>query len=149
MKKLIAIGLAMAISPALMAQEYNPEMLIKYRQDFMKAMGGHNNDIKGIVNGAVPYKGHLNMHLTTLEQMFIEVGNLFPEGSDFGETNAKDSIWEQPEKFNKAVTNAQQALAEFKQVASQGDMAKTKAAFRTFGRTSCGGCHKEFKKKQN
>ncbi|MBT3206025.1 MAG: cytochrome c [Gammaproteobacteria bacterium] len=129
--------------------DYNPEMLIKYRQDFMTAVKGHNNDIKAIVYGAVPFDNHLNLHLSSLEKMFAEIGSLFPEGSDFGETNAKDAVWGKPEKFQKSISDAKQALATFKQVAEQGDKAKTKAAFKKFGRSSCGSCHKSFKKKQN
>jgi len=129
--------------------DYNPEMLIKYRQDFMTAVKGHNNSIKAIVNGAVPHDNHMNMHLSSLENLFKEISSLFPEGSDFGDTNAKDAVWEKPEKFKKAISDAQQALATFKQVAAQGDKAQTKAAFKKYGRSSCGGCHKSFKKKQD
>ncbi len=129
--------------------DYNPEMLIKYRQDFMTAVKGHNNAIKAIVNDAVPYHNHLSLHISSLEKMFDEIGSLFPEGSDFGETNAKDTIWTQADKFQQTITEAKQALATFKQVVEQGDKEKTSAAFKQFGRSSCGSCHKSFKKKQD
>jgi len=129
--------------------DFNPEMVIKYRKDFMTAVKGHNNGIKAIVYGAVPFDSHLNIHLSSLEKMFDEIESLFPQGSDFGETNAKDAVWENPEKFKKSIADAKQALVTFQQVVAEGDKAKTKAAFKKFGRSSCGSCHKSFKKKQN
>ena len=129
--------------------DYNPEMLIKYRKDFMTAVKGHNNDIKAIVYGAVPFESHLDIHPSSLEKMFAEIESLFPEGSDFGETNAKNAVWDNPEKFKKTIADAKQALATFQQVVAQGDKAKTKAAFKKFGRSSCGSCHKSFKKKKD
>ena len=147
MKYFLALLLSLSLSSNLWAEDYDPEKIIKYRQDFMTAVKGHNNDIKAIVNDTVPFENHLDMHLSALEQQFNEISSLFPEGSDFGDTNAKDGIWENPQKFKQAVDKAQQALNTFKQVAAQGDKAETRKAFKTFGRNSCGSCHKSFKKK--
>lgn len=153
MIKIIALLITFMFTNMLHAQnfdkDYNPEMLIKYRKDFMTAVKGHNNNIKAIAYGAVPHDKHLTLHIVSLEKMFNEIGSLFPEGSDFGDTNAKDAVWSKPQKFQQAINNARQALVTFKQVAEQGDKAKTKAAFKKFGRSSCGNCHKSFKKKQN
>ena len=153
MIKIITLTVTMMFANMAYAQnfnmDYNPEMLIKYRKDFMTAVKGHNNSIKAIVYGAVPHKNHLALHLNSLEMMFNEIGSLFPEGSDFGDTNAKNAVWEKPEKFQKTITDAKQALAVFKQVVEQGDRIKTKAAFKKFGRSSCGSCHKSYKTKQN
>ena len=153
MKKTIIFLITIIFTNIVHAQnfnmDYNPEMLIKYRKDFMTAVKGHNNSIKAIVYGAVPHENHLNLHLSSLELMFAEIASLFPEGSDFGDTNAKDAVWTKPEKFNNSIADAKQALATFKQVVEQGDKVKTKAAFKKFGRSSCGSCHKSFKKKQN
>jgi cytochrome c556 len=149
MKQIILFIAALSFAPGLLAQDFNPEMVIKYRKDFMTAIKGHNNDVKAIVNGVVPFDNHLDLHLDALDKLFAQVDSLFPEGSDFGETNAKEAIWENPEKFAQTVKKAQQALADFKKVAADGDMTKTRAAFKNYGRASCGGCHKSYKKKQN
>ena len=150
MKKLLMLlSLAILLPSTSLAADFDPEKMIKYRQDFMTAVKGHNNDIKAIVNGDVPFTQHLPMHLNALEQLFAEIGMLFPEGSDFGETNAKDGIWDNPDKFAKTVEDSKQALATFKQVIDQGDMNAARGAFKKFGRDSCGSCHKSFKKKQN
>jgi len=153
MKKITAVLFSLFFTSLLQAQnfnvDFNPEMMIKYRKDFMTAVKGHNNDIKAIVYGAVPLDNHLNLHISALENLFAEIPSLFPEGSDFGDTNAKNAVWEKPQKFQQTIKSAQQALTTFKQVVAEGDKAKTKAAFKKFGRSSCGGCHKFFKKKQN
>ncbi len=147
MKKIITLIVALSVTPMAFGQEYNPENIIKYRQDFMQGVKSHNNDIKAIVNGAVPFNSHLGMHLSALEQMFDKIGGLFPEGSDFGDTKAKDAVWDNPQKFKDTVNKSKQALATFKQVAEKGDMKATQMAFKQFGRGSCGSCHKSFKKK--
>ena len=149
--KYLAFLVAFSFAPMAQAEdaEFDPEKIIKYRQDFMTAVKGHNNAIKSIVNGVVPYENHLNMHIASLEALFMEIESLFPEGSDFGETNAKDAIWDNPEKFSKTSKEAIEALATFKGVASEGDKSKTRSAFKQFGKQSCGSCHKSFKKKDN
>ena len=150
MKTVIIFTLVSIFSSLAYAQDASdadPEKVIKYRQDFMTAVKGHNNGIKSIVTGAVPFTGHLDIHLDALEKLFAEIPALFPEGSDFGDTNAKDAVWDNPEKFEKAVSDSQQALQDFKQVVAAGDMTQTSAAFKEFGKASCGGCHKGFKKK--
>ena len=151
MKNLLMIATlagSILVQAAGFAADSDPEKLIKYRKDFMTAVKGHNNNIKSIVNGDAPFKQHLPMHINALEQLFAEIGMLFPEGSDFGETNAKDAIWDNPDKFAKTVKDAEAALTTFKQVVDQGDMNAARGAFKKFGRDSCGSCHKSFKKKQ-
>ena len=145
---IVTLASLMLVQAPSFAADPDPEKLIKYRKDFMNAVKGHNNNIKSIVNGDAPFSQHLPMHLNALEQLFAEIGMLFPEGSDFGETNAKDAIWDNPDKFAKTVDEAKAALARFKQVVDQGDMKSARGAFKQFGRDSCGSCHKSFKKKQ-
>ena len=129
--------------------DFNPDLVIKYRKDFMTAVKGHNNGIKAIVSGHVPFHDHLDLHIVSLEQQFAQILSLFPVGSDLGKTNAKITIWEKPEKFIQAVERSQQALQTFKKVAARGNKDEMRKAFRTFGTNSCGNCHKSFKKKQN
>lgn len=143
-----AIGLS-AMSAPLLAAEADPEKIIEYRQDFMSAIKEHNSNIKSIVDGDVPFTDQLGMHIDTLQTMFGKIGELFPEGSDFGDTSAKDAVWEQPEKFQQAVKEAQQAIAEFKAVATRGDLEATAAARKEFSKAACGGCHRPFRKKDD
>ena len=110
---------------------------------------GHNNAIKAIVNGTVPQDKHLDMHMSALEALFNQVDTLFPEGGDFGETKAKDEIWDNPDKFRETVENSKLAFARFKHTIKQGNRADAREAFKEYGKASCGSCHKSFKKKDD
>ncbi len=150
MKKPIAIALCLfALSPlAASAQEIDADAAIKYRKAVMTAVKGHNAAIKGIVTGKVPFNGSLKGHVAAINDLFSELNRIFPEGSDFGETNAKEAIWDKPEKFKATVDKAQKAAAALKQAvdsgASGGDLVK---AYKQFGKNSCASCHKQFKAK--
>ena len=142
----IGLYLATAITLQAQAKEYDPEDLIEYRHEVMEAIKGHNKAIKAILEGKVPYNDHLDMHMASLEALIGRVGELFPEGSDFGETDAKDAIWDNPEKFKQTVEKAQKAFATFKSVVAEGDSRNSLDAHKKFGKASCGNCHKSFKK---
>ena len=145
--KYIALILAISLSPLAYA-DYEPEAIIKYRHDMMEAIKGHNNAIKAIVNGTVPFDNQLGMHMQSLKDLFGQIDSLFPEGSDFGETHAKDEIWDKPEKFRETVDRANEALAKFERVVRQGSRSAARSAFKEFGKASCGNCHKLFRKKE-
>jgi cytochrome c556 len=150
--KYFALILAISLTPLAHASnhgDYEPEALIKYRQDMMTAIRGHNNAIKAIVNGKVPYDNQLGMHIESLKDLFSQIDNLFPEGSDFGETSAKDEVWDKPDKFREAVDRANQALAKFERAIRVGNKSADRSAFKEFGKASCGNCHKSFKKKDD
>jgi cytochrome c556 len=141
--------LAISLNFPATADDYDPEALIEYRQDSMEAIKSHNNAIKAILQNKVPFDDQLGMHMSSLEALLNDVGSLFPDGSDFGETNAKDAIWDKPEKFEKAVTDANKAFAEFKAIVAKGDKPASADALKKFGKASCGNCHKSFKKKDD
>lgn len=128
--------------------EMEPEDAIKYRQAVMTAIKGHNSAIKSIVSGKAPFTKQLGSHVDAMASLFTEIKHIFPEGSDFGKTNAKDEIWDNPEKFNTTVNKATDAMTVFKKVVAQGDMQKTMQAYKKFGKATCGTCHKTFKQKQ-
>jgi cytochrome c556 len=153
MKNIISIFLGLSLTTAInlhaQAEEYEAEDLIEYRHEVMEAIKGHNKAIKAILEGKVPYNDHLDMHMSSLEALLGRVGELFPEGSDFGETDAKDAIWDNPEKFKQSVEKAQNAFETFKSVAAKGDNRASLDAHKKFGKASCGNCHKSFKKKDD
>lgn len=141
--------MASAINLHAQASEYDAEDFIEYRHEVMEAIKGHNKAIKAILQEKVPYSDHLDMHMTSLEALLGRVGELFPEGSDFGETKAKDAIWDNPEKFNQSVEKAQNAFETFKSVVAKGETSASLDAHKKFGKASCGNCHKSFKKKDD
>ena len=146
---ILCLYLTTAVNLQVQAKEYDPEDLIEYRHEVMEAIKGHNKAIKAILQGSVPYNDHLDMHMTSLEALLNTVGQLFPEGSDFGETEAKDAVWDNPEKFKQTVDKAQKEFVTFKSVLAGGDNRASLDAFKKFGKESCGNCHKSFRKEDD
>lgn len=145
MKISLPIVLAAVIGGASLAHAEEPENFIKYREAMMKAMAGHSGAASQIVRGKVSPEGHLQMHAKSLEELASDIASLFPEGSDFGETEAKDDIWKDWDKFQKAADNTKQATAAFAAAVDTGDKAKIAATFKDVGQ-SCKSCHEKFRK---
>ena len=126
--------------------ESEPEDLIKYRQAVMKAQGGYMGALGLIAKGKVPYGKHAQGHARALASLNRLVIHLFPEGSDMGETNAKDKLWADFETFKKAARDSEKATDALAKAAKKNDLGAIKAAYGDVGK-SCKGCHKEYRKK--
>ena len=120
---------------------------IKYRQGVMKAVAGHMGAIAGIVKGEVDYTAHLSAHADAVADIGKSVGDLFPDGSDQGDTKALPAIWEKPDQFGKAVDAFQTASMNLAEAAGSGDLNAVGAALGAIGKT-CGGCHDAFRQKK-
>lgn len=142
---LLLAGLLAAIGAVHAAE---PENYIKYRQAVMKAIGGHMGASSQIVRGKVPEDAQLAIHAQALADLNTGLTRLFPEGSDFGETKAKEAVWDDPAKFEQAANAAQDATAAFAAAVAGGDSAKIAAAHKKVGQ-SCKGCHKDFRQKDD
>lgn len=125
-----------------------PENYIKYRQAMMSAIGGHMGASTQIVRGKVMPEGHLAMHAQALAELNSDIAALFPEGSDFGETKAKDVIWQEWDKFQQAADQAKQATAVFADAVAGGDADTIAAAHKDVGQ-ACKGCHEDFRQKDD
>jgi len=142
---LITVALATAF---VSAQAEEPENYIKYRQAVMKAIGGHTGAASQIVRGKVSQQADLVMHAEALAGLSAHITRLFPEGSDFGETKAKEEIWSQWDKFEQAADEAKKATAAFAAATAGGDAEQIAGAFKDVGK-SCKGCHKDFRVKDD
>jgi cytochrome c556 len=148
MKKTFVLMVAALIASTANVQAEEPENDIKYRQAMMKAIGGHSGAASQIVRGKVEPEGDLLMHALALAELSRNITRLFPAGSDFGETKAKQEIWDQWPKFEQAAENAKKATAEFAAAAAGGNSAQIANAFKDVGK-SCKGCHKDFREKED
>lgn len=146
MKKIILVCVAL-LFPVTSIAEDNPENYIKYRKAVMKAIGGHMGASSQIVRGKITSDAALSLHSKALADLNMNLTKLFPEGSDFGETRAKESIWDDWAKFEAAAKKGEEATAAFSTAVRTGDSEKIKAAFKEVGK-SCKGCHKEYRKKE-
>jgi len=148
MKRMLILSSTLLLVCAGGAMAAEPENYIKYRQAMMKAIGGHTAAASQIVRGKVAPEGHLLMHALALAELSKDITHLFPEGSDFGETQAKEEIWAEWAKFEEAAENSKNAAADFAAAAAGKDSRQIADAFKAVGK-SCKGCHKDFRQKDD
>ncbi len=139
-----ALGIGIA-TPAAAQEE---EGAIKHRQWIMRAVGGHMGAMGSIIKGEVRFVDDLKGHARAMVELSKIVERVFPEGSDFGETRALESIWEKPKEFKQAITAFQTEAAKLAKIAEGSDGQAFVAQFKNLGK-ACGGCHKKFREKKN
>ncbi len=132
----------------LMAHAAEPEDIIKYRQNMMKAIGGHTAAAGAIVQGKVDFKKQLLDHAHALLILTSDIPALFPPGSDFGETKAKDDVWSNRLEFEKHAKDAKDKVAAFAKAVQEGNQQAILVSFKDMGQ-SCKACHKDFRKKDD
>ncbi len=142
-----ALALTLCLPLAAGADEAAPENYIKYRQQYMTALGGHVGASAQIVRGRVAPEGHLARHAAAIAELTRDLTVLFPEDSDFGETEAKENIWSEWKAFQQAARRAARAGEAFQAAVQGGDKAAIGRAFADLGK-ACKGCHKKFRKKK-
>ncbi len=146
-RNLMVMGLILAVltPPALSAAE--PEDIIKYRKNMMKAIGGHTSAAGAIVQGKVDYKTHLAEHARALQALTKDIPGLFPKDSDFGDTNAKDEVWSKRAEFEKTAKNAKSKVEAFAKAVQGSKQDVIVASFKDMGE-GCKACHKDFRKEE-
>lgn len=137
--KLLLLGLAAGLATPALADD---EEVIKYRKNVMKAYGAHMAAAGAIVQGKV--KGSLVGHARAMEATTKNMAAMFPAGSDFGETNALDTVWSKRADFEKRAKDTEAKAAAFAKAAGGSDAA---ARFRELS-DSCKACHKDYRKEQ-
>lgn len=119
--------------------------LIDYRNSVMESIGGHTTALVAIVKGNVPFTEDAAVHARAIEPLSKMVGHIFPSDSRTGKTEALPAIWEQPEKFQQAVTTFQTAAAALAKAADS--QPRDLAAPVSDLAKACKGCHDDFRKK--
>ena len=139
----LALAAAAALSTSALAADAPPS--VKYRQATMKALGGHMSGASSLLKGEVDAKGHLAVHMDGVVATGKLVKDLFPAGSDKGDTEALPAVWDKAADFKKAVGAMDDALGRL--AAAKADPEAQKNAFGDVGKT-CKGCHDGFRKKK-
>lgn len=143
----LALVLAAAL-PAAAVAESDPEDIIKYRQNVMKANGANMGAMAAILQGKVPeYKDRLGDHARGVQAGTKNIPALFPKGSDFGDTEALESVWKNPVEFKKRSDDTSKKADALAKAVAGGDMKAIQARFRELS-DSCKACHKDFRKEQ-
>ena len=136
------IGL-LGVSSTLQA-ESDPQDQIKYRQSVMKSIGGHMGAASMIMRGKVDYSEQLLEHARAMAGTMEQVKHIFPDGSEMGETAAKDEVWENPAGFELAADDASKAAMAFLKAVEAADTAEMGIRFKALG-GSCKACHDDFR----
>ncbi len=140
----VAAALA-GIAAAEAADE--PENVIKYRQNVMRAITGHIGAIAGVIKGEVTYVKHIAAHARAMHATSMMIPDVFPPGSGVGETRAKPEIWKDWAKFEGVAKALQTETGELARITEGGDLAAIGAQLQKVGE-ACGGCHKPFRKEK-
>ncbi|MFQ5984945.1 MAG: c-type cytochrome [Alphaproteobacteria bacterium] len=122
-----------------------PENVVAYRQNVMKSQAAHITAIVGVVKGEVSFTGHVADHARGLASTARMIPDIFPEGSDVGDTRAKPEIWQQWDEFTAAAKVLEETSTKLVEVAATGDVAAIGAQLQNVGK-ACGGCHEPFRK---
>ncbi len=140
---LTAVGVALGLSIHA-AADTMPEDAADYRVSIMTTLRGHIGAASMTVRGLVDDRGQLVNHAKGIANSAMELGNIFPEGSNVGESEALPVIWEEPEDFAAAIMKVQDASLAFVDAAESGDADAIGGAFRELG-MACRGCHDQFR----
>ena len=154
MKKFLAAGLAVALGVGIALNavaQVKPETLVKQRQAAMTLQGKYFGPMGGMAQGKVPYNADTvafnSAMLDALSRMPWD--GFAPASKDATvKTGALPAIWSDPAKFKTAQDNFQNAVQGLVKVSRGGDEAAIKTAIGGVGKT-CGGCHTDFREKQN
>jgi cytochrome c556 len=120
--------------------------VVTERKALMKRSGSEAGVGARMLKGEMPYdQARAQQIFTAFADKAAKLPNLFPPGSDKGDTRALPAIWQKQGEFKAAVDKF---AADVKQAqASTKDLASFKAAFGAVTR-NCGSCHEAFRRPQ-
>lgn len=121
--------------------------IIKYRQNVMKGIAADFRMINAILKGKIKNSSDLGPLAASLAAKSKMVKVNFPEGSDFGETDAKEEIWENKADFDSKSDSFAQVTQELLKALNQkADQATVVDKFAAVGK-NCKSCHKKYREK--
>ncbi len=121
---------------------------IQTRQTIMKSIGAAGKVSGEMIKGNLPFNQDVaNLALATFAAASLSYREFFPEGSESGDTRAKENIWTDREGFIAA--NEKFAEAATAAVAAKpADLDAFKAAFGPIGQ-NCQSCHETYRTPSN
>ncbi|MCU7818531.1 MAG: cytochrome c [gamma proteobacterium symbiont of Lucinoma myriamae] len=120
--------------------------VIKYRQNMMKTISMHYKSLKLLSAGRITQPDQWLPQAQGLNNMAKMTTTAFPEESDFGETDAKESIWENKPDFNKKAEALLKFSGKLVSVIEQGKQQQAAELLREISQ-SCKNCHKKYREK--
>lgn len=121
------------------------EATIDYRQGVMRAIGGNVGAFAAVVVDGADFGDNLKMHTSQLVALTADIPALFPEGSDFPDTDAKEEIWDDWDRFVELANDTRDAAEALHAAVEAGDEDEFPIRFRNLGQ-SCQACHDDFRR---
>ncbi|TAK65524.1 MAG: cytochrome c [Betaproteobacteria bacterium] len=139
------MGLVISATAAAQAK---PEQLVKQRQAAMTLQGKYFGPLGAMAQGKAPY----NAELVRQNAAFLEVLAKMPwDGFAASTKDVKSATlpaaYTDTAKFKEAQDRSQSEISKLVSVSKSGDEAAVKAQLGAVGK-SCGGCHENFREKQ-
>ena len=151
-KRLMLAGFALALGAGYSLTAFSqvkPEVLVKQRQAAMTLQGKYFGPMAGMAQGKVPYNADtVAFNTAMLDALSRMPWDGFAESTKGEKSAALPAVWSEPAKVKQAIDNFQSAVQALVKVSRGGDEATQKAAIAAVGKT-CGGCHQDFRQKQN
>src|SRR3954466_107290 len=153
-RTLLSVGIALALGAGYSMSAYaqaKPEVLDKQRQAAMTLQGKYFGPLAGMAQGKAPY----NKETVARNAEFLAALSKMP-WDGFAEstkdektvkTAALPAIWKDTDKFKQAQQHLEEEASKLAQVSKNGDEAAVKAQIGAVGK-ACGGCHQDFREKQ-
>jgi cytochrome c556 len=114
----------------------------KARQHAMEQIGDAMKTLGKMAKGQLPFDTKVvGAQATTIAERLGEAAQLFPPGSDAGETHAMPEVWSDRAGFEKTMKDAQAAASALQSVK---DEAAYRPALGTLGQ-SCKACHDKYR----
>ena len=152
-KRLLLAGLTLALGAGVAQSalaQVKPEILVKQRQAAMTLQAKYFGPLAGMAQGKVPFNADtVAMNSALLDALSRMPWDGFaPARKDATvKTAALPAVWSEGDKFKAAQDNFHKAVAALVAVSRGGDEAAQKAAIGGVGK-ACGGCHQDFREKQ-
>lgn len=117
------------------------------RNDAMKEMGKNMKAIKDIVTAGGP-AADVSVPAQKIAEIAAKIPDLFPQGSDAADDEAKADIWQNWDDFTTKAKGLQNEAGMLASAAGGGDIATVGAQFEKVG-GACGACHKVYREKKD
>ncbi|HVQ61382.1 MAG TPA: cytochrome c [Burkholderiales bacterium] len=151
-KRLLLAGLALALGAGAAQTAFaqaKPETLVKQRQAAMTLQGKYFGPMAGMAQGKVPYNADtVAYNAALLDALSRMPWDGFADSTKDTKSAALPAVWSEGAKFKDAQETFTKAVQGLVAVSRGGDEAAQKAAIGGVGK-ACGGCHQNFREKQN
>ncbi len=132
------------VTSAYGQQGDSSDNVIKYRQYVMSSISSHFKALKYLTTGRITQPQQWLPHAEALLDLTNMIESSFPEDSDFGDTDAKEIIWENKGDFNQKALKLIKASETMVKLIEAQKLDEARKQFNTIAK-SCKSCHKKYR----